>query len=107
MRFSEKKELFAKNTILDGSNYSNLIEQLRTNGYRDVEMPDENDLVLYFYEMKLAHMGIFCSDGRVISKWGYNCPDVVRHQIFDVPRPHGNTVKFMRKSAAQFGWENS
>lgn len=91
-------------------------------GFEEVEEPMEGDIVAYaletvsgganmnpdnkyFHSFRpvsaacppyFVHVGIFTSDGRVVSKFG-NQP-LYRHDINEVPEEYGNQVYFFRKS---------
>jgi hypothetical protein len=66
--------------------------------YTAVSEPMKGDLVVYFVEGKVKHMGIFTESGKVESKLGDNGGEFAcTHPIFDVPITYGNQIVFFRK----------
>lgn len=100
--FLKVQEEKAKTAIRTCKEIKPTLQLLNEWGYRSVERPDEGDLVVYFTnsEGQPQHIGIYCDDGQVESKWGFKS-DVYKHPIFGVSPHFGRTVVFMRKSSAK------
>lgn len=94
----KKREERAKEDIINNKINSQLIEDLKQWNYQFIANPVEGDLVLYFDQAKLEHMGIYMQEGLVESKWGVGNPSIYTHKVFDVMPNYGGTkVMFMRK----------
>jgi hypothetical protein len=100
--FLKVREEKAKTAIRTLKDINPTLGLLNEWGYRNVERPDEGDLVVYFTnpEGPPQHIGIYCEDGQVESKWGFKS-DAYKHPIFDISPHFGRTVVFMRKSSAK------
>lgn len=100
--FLKVREDKAKTAIRTLKDIKPTLQLLNEWGYRSVERPDEGDLVVYFTnpDGPPQHIGIYCEDGQVESKWGLKS-DAYKHPIFDVSPYFGRTVVFMRKSSAK------
>lgn len=104
------QEPWAKSGLVVEGLWSNTAKFLEGRGYREVEKPQERDVVAYFIsddygvlfdgarlgQAIARHFGVF-QKGRVTSKWSKG--HVFRHPIKSVPTSYGNTVRFFRKSA--------
>jgi hypothetical protein len=72
-------------------NPSRIVDKLK----EEVEKPNNGDLVAYFLDGELRHIGIYVGKGRVISKWGAG--PVFEHPLYMVPESYGNCIRYFKK----------
>ena len=54
-------------------------------------IPAEGDLVVYYKERRVAHIGIFLHHDRVRSKWGIG--HLYEHETWEVPSTYGDEIR--------------
>ena len=67
-------------------------------GYKIVEKPQKNDLVIYSAKGIVKHAGRYLGSNEVESKMGAYSRIVLKHSLYCVPAPYGNELTFLRKS---------
>jgi len=67
--------------------------------YKEVPLPNEGDLVVYRTKFFCtSHLGRYCGNGRVRSKWGTG--PVFEHYVTHLPIQLGYFSKYVRKTNA-------
>jgi hypothetical protein len=67
---------------------------IRTSG----DQAEAGDLVVYYHNGEIVHVGAVASHGRVISKWG--CGLLCEHRTWEVPSSYGDDVHYFKAQAA-------
>lgn len=79
-----------------------LVNTFIKNNFTQIDQPVAGDLVVYYTQNPRysVHWGIYCSDGRVESKWGESFGGAIRHSPFFVPTIYGDEIAFFRLNAS-------
>lgn len=92
--FHQEEASWPQELILDTVSY------LEKMGYTKVDKPQAGDLVAYHstlvFPARVAHWGIWTSEGKVASKWGKT--DVFTHDLSSILIAYGNGAYFFRKN---------
>lgn len=78
-------------------------ERLQRWGYEVVETPAEGDLVLYFDEKDLKHMGRYLKNGIVRSKFGNEVTRSSLHPVREICKKYGSEVVYYHKNLSKGG----
>jgi len=73
-------------------------ERLGRWGYEVVELPKAGDLVLYFNENDLNHMGVYLKSGQVKSNPGHIVTYYIIHPVQALCPGYGSTIVYYRKN---------
>jgi hypothetical protein len=65
--------------------------------------PGNGSLAVYFNGLKVEHVGVVGSEGRIASKWGIGY--VYEHQPLEVPSTYGTDVRYFRSLDPDVAYE--
>jgi len=78
-------------------------ERLSRWGYEIVDLPKAGDLVLYFNEKDLTHMGLYLKNGHVKSKPGNISTFFIVHEARSLCPEYGSIIVYCRKNVLKEG----